>query len=129
MKIKNENILEIDGAAVVPDLSVSFNLKPIWLGHVALASIQLVFSGSSPTGTFKLQASCDPGQPNAQSEAQQYSGVSNWTDISSSSQAVTTSGNVIWNIADPGYQWVRVAWTATSGTGTVTKARSVTKGI
>jgi hypothetical protein len=129
MKIRNENLLEIDNTTSSPDLSASLNLKPIWLGRAALAAIQIVFSGSSPTGTFKLQASCDPGNPQSQSEAQQYAGVTNWTDVANSSNAVTDSGNLLWNISDPGYQWVRVVWTRTSGTGNITVARCVTKGV
>ena len=129
MKINNENILEINGAITNPDLSASLNLKPVWLGEVAIAAIQIVFTGTAPTGTFKLQASCDKGNPKASSETQQYAGVSNWTDVSSSSQAVTDAGNLLWNIADPGYQWVRVVWTRASGTGNITVARCTTKGV
>jgi hypothetical protein len=130
MKINNENILEIDGTSATVDLSSSANLKPIWLGHVAIAAIQLVFTGT-PAGSFKLQASCDKGNPSAASEAQQYSGVSNWTDVADSSETISAAGSLLWNIADPGYQWVRVVWTAT-GAGTtpvLTIARCVTKGV
>ena len=130
MKINNENILEINGVSSTPSLATSTNLKPIWLGYCAIAAIQLVFTGT-PAGAFKLQASCDKGNPTATSETQQYSGVTNWTDIDDSSETVSAAGNLLWNIADPGYQWIRVVWTA-SGAGTtpvLTVARCVTKGV
>ncbi len=129
MKINNENILVIDGVSTVPNLAASFNLKPIWLGHVAIAAIQVMFSGAAPTGSFKLQASCDAGNHRASGEANQYATVTNWTDVANSATAVSASGSVLWNIADPGYQWVRVVWTFTSGTGTVSSARCTQKGF
>jgi hypothetical protein len=129
MKINNENILEIDGVLTTPNLSASFNLKPIWLGHVAIASVQLTYGGLAPTGSFKLQASCDPGNPKASGESNQYATVTSWTDVANSATAVSASGSVLWNIVDPGYQWVRVVWTWTSGNGPLLSARCTQKGI
>ena len=70
-------------------------------------SIQVVISGT-PTGSLKLQASCDaafsgvPGLPTV------------WTDVANSSTNVTAAGSVIWSITEPGYNWVRVVYTDTS---------------
>ncbi|MEZ0208595.1 MAG: hypothetical protein ACAH17_00255 [Candidatus Paceibacterota bacterium] len=129
MRIKNEDILDIDGTRATVSLAASANLKPLWIGQSALAAIQLIYTGT-PAGNFKLQGSCDPGQPNAQSEAQQYAGVSNWTDVTSTT-TISAAGSTMYNIADPGYYWVRVVWTATGAGSTpvLTQARCVTKGI
>lgn len=128
MRVNNENILELDGAAVSGDLTASANYKPLWLGNVVNYSIQLVFTGTLG-GNFKLQASCDKGSPNSASEAQQSSGVTNWTDVADSAFTVSAAGNVMWNVRNTGYEWVRVAWTATSGAGTLTSARCKIKGF
>jgi len=128
MRINNEDILEIDGVRIEPDMGASFNLKPIYLGHIADFSIQLIFSGS-PVGSFKLQASNDAGRISANSEPNQYAAVTNWTDILGSSQSITASGDHTWTGKGAGYLWVRVVYTRVSGTGTLTSARSNLKGV
>lgn len=124
MRIANETLFT--APAVSQDMVASFFLRPAWLGHICNYSIQLVFTGS-PVGTFKLQGSDDPGSPNA-GEGAQANGVTNWTDIAASSQAIAAAGNILWDVANCGYNFVRVAYTATSGTGTVTSARINVKG-
>lgn len=92
---------------------------PMFLRHIDTYSIQIVTSGATVTGTFKLQASNDdPTIPQAGYPA---ASSMNWTDVDSSSQTVTTAGSVVWNALGAGYQWVRVVWTE-SGTaaGSVT---------
>jgi len=128
MRINNEDLLEVDGVRATKDMASSFNLKPLYLGHVANYAIQLVFTGS-PVGTLKLQVSNDPGKPDAGSEAQKYADVTNWTDLGNSSQAISASGDHVWTVENAGYTWVRAVYTATSGTGTLTHARANTKGI
>lgn len=123
MRIANEDLLN----GVLPDMVGSFNLRPVWLGHICNYSIQLVFTGS-PVGAFKLQGSDDPGQANG-GQTPQAKGVTNWTDITSSSQSVSAAGNIMWDVANAGYNWVRVAYTVTSGTGTLTSARANVKGV
>lgn len=121
MRINTETILaDFD----VTDLSGNCVGGHSWLGHAVDYSIQLVFTGS-PVGTFKLQASIDP-----------YSGsnptgdtITNWTDVTDSDQAITAAGNHMWNVENAGYTWVRVIWTVTSGTGDLTVARIMTKGV
>lgn len=128
MRVNNENLLEIDNVAQSYDMSSSFNMKPIWLGHIANYSIQIFFSGT-PGGNFRLQASCDPGKPNAASEAEKYNGVVNWTDVADSAFTVSAAGDVMWDVQNTGYEWVRVVWTQTSGSGSVTSARAKVKGV
>lgn len=129
MRINNEDILEIDGIRSTPSLSTSVNLKPLYLGSVVNYAIQLAFTGT-PAGNFKLQVSNDLGNINAQSEAQQYAGVTHWSDVADSAFTVSAAGDVMWEVENSGALWVRVVWTAT-GAGTtpvLTYARCNTKG-
>lgn len=109
------------------DVSVSQNSVGYWLDQVYGIAIQAEFAGS-PVGSVELQGSCDrgtylmPGQP--PSEA----GVVNWTTIKDSPQAVTGAGPVVWNYNGVFYKWIRLHYTATSGTGTVTVTVN-TKGV
>jgi hypothetical protein len=128
MRVNNENLLEVDGEPQETDMSASFDMKPVWLGHIAQYAIQLVFTGT-PQGNFKLQASCDPGLPNAQGEAVKYSTVVNWTDIADSAATISAAGDLTWNAENVGYEWVRVVWTQTGSSGTLTSARCKVKGV
>jgi len=123
MRISNENI-----QSAATDMAQSFNMRAIYLGHIAQYAIQLVFTGA-PVGTFKLQCSNDAGKPNAESKAEQSASVVNWTDIASSSSAISVAGNITWNAENVGYLWVRVVYTRTSGTGSVTVANANMKGV
>lgn len=116
MRVNNENMLLVDGVAVNGSLATSKNFKPVWLGHICNFSIQLTFTGT-PAGNFKLQASNDPGQPNAASEVQQSASVTHWTDVANSSTTVSAAGDVMYDYQNAGFTWVRVSWTAT-GAGT-----------
>lgn len=124
MRIMSENI--IPGGAV--SLAASSNLQALWIGHVAMAGFQFVVTGT-PVGTLKLQVSCDEGAVNSQSIVNQTARVTNWTDLAGASVAVSAAGTYVLNIVDPGYHWVRVVYTASSGTGSLTSARINTKGV
>lgn len=128
MRVANENLLVIDGAAATTSLGASLNMRPIWLGHIANYSIQIFFSGT-PSGTFKLQISNDVGQPQASGDAQKYNGVSNWTDVADSSISVSAAGDVAWEVQNSGSEWVRVVYTRSASTGTITSARAKLKGV
>lgn len=98
------------------DLSTaSITTSAIGVNHVYGFSIQIVFTGS-PVGVFKLQASND--------EVEEYASVdaNTWDDITGSEISVTTADAITWNHEDVFFRWVRVVWTKTSGTGTITKA-------
>jgi len=127
MRVNNEDLLVINGEPAPSDMSVSINMRPIWLGHIKDYSIQLVFTGA-PVGEFKLQASNDLGMPASAGDSQKYVGVDNWTDVEGSDQAISAAGNHMYQVQNAGYNWVRVVYTATSGSGTLTKARSYCKG-
>jgi hypothetical protein len=55
-------------------------------------------------------------------------GLSTWSDVPLTSQAVTTDGSILWFGNGLAYRWVRVVWTRTSGTGTLS-GRYQTKGV
>jgi len=75
------------------------------LNQMLMCSIQAVWSGSSPSGTLKLQISNDD---------------SNWTDYSGSSQSVSgNTGSIMWNMSATPFPWIRVVYTAVSGTGSL----------
>jgi hypothetical protein len=123
MRIKNE---EIDFASM--DLAASITSNPISVEHIVNYAIQLVFTGS-PVGTFKLQASLDEGRPSSSSESSRSFKITNWTDIANSSQAISAAGDIMYNVENAGYNWVRVVYTRSSGTGTLTVARANVKGV
>lgn len=93
------------------------------LDFMALGAIQAVFTGS-PVGTLKLQISTDNVPAPTLGSANMASNVVNWSDYTGSSVAVTTSGNFVWNLSFIGYRWIRLAYTKTSGTGSLTVTAS-----
>jgi hypothetical protein len=105
----------------------SFNMRAIWLGHICNFSIQLVFTGT-PNGVFKLQCSNDPGMPDG-GQTPQDKGVVNWTDVLNSSQAITAAGSHVYQVENVGYNFVRVVYTQSSSTGSLTSARVNVKGV
>lgn len=77
------------------------------------AGIQAVWTGT-PTGTLKLQYSSDKGT------SEKGDGVTNWTDVTGSSQATGgAAGSHIWDV-QTGARWLRVVYTFSSSTGTLT---------
>lgn len=125
MRVSNIDILAADGSA---SLGGNWTSGAIWLGHIANYAIQLTFTGT-PTGTFKLQASCDPGLNVNPTQVVQQSELTHWTDIADSSQAVSAAGNHMWTVQNAGYNWVRIVYTRDSSTGTLTDARVYVKGV
>jgi hypothetical protein len=102
--MKFANVKVITDAA----MSASFNSAPILLDQIYGFSFQSIFTGS-PNGTFKLQCSNDDVQLDSQ--------VSNWTDIAGTAQAITAAGSLLYNVNYAFYMWVRVVYTASSGSG------------
>lgn len=87
---------------------------PIYLEHQFGFALQAVYTGT-PTGTLKLQASCDEGTND------NGAGVTNWTDISGATAALAgAAGNSFFNISDVHYKWARLVYTRTGGVGTLT---------
>lgn len=129
MRVKNENMLQIDGTDSSPSLASTWTSKPLWLGHIVNYSIQLVFTGT-PNGTFKLQVCNDLGEINSASEVMQANKLVNWTDYSNSEQAITEAGDHTYEVMESGHNWVRVLWQPSGvSSGTVTSARAYLKGV
>ena len=130
MRVKNEDLLTVDGVMATKSMGATFQLPATWLGHIDNYSIQLVFTGT-PIGTFTLQASNDVGNlPNGTGiQSDQVARLINWTTIPDSAQAITGAGDHMYNYRNAGYNWIRVVYTATSSTGTLTSARAYVKGI
>lgn len=100
---------------------------PVGLYQIFGYTIQLVFTGT-PTGSFSLQASADPYYNNPSSSQ----APTNWTTIANSTFSVNAAGNVMWNVADVGYNWVQVVYTDTSGglsSAVITVAEMNIKGV
>jgi len=119
MRILNEILLD-EG-----DASGNLTSRHGLLAHMIGFSIQAVISGTA-AGTLKLQGSSDP-VPDSQFNVATFP-VSNWTDIADSSEPVTGTGTIEYNVRSVFYNWVRVVYTSSSGTGTMT-IRFNTKGF
>jgi hypothetical protein len=98
----------------------SISSNPINLNQKYGFSIHSLFTGS-PVGTLKIQGSNDVGTDGI------GSGVSNWSDIPGAIFSVTASGDAMFNLDATYYNWARLYYTSTSGTGTLT-ARLNSKG-
>src|SRR5690349_16244487 len=128
-RIVNVDLLKYNGAAVSSSLAASVNYQPVWIGHLEHFAVQAAYTGT-PNGTFKLQASNDPGLINSQSQPNQSSGVTHWTDVADSDIVVAAAGNFMVNFQNAGFEWIRLVWTA-AGAGTtpaLSMARVVGKG-
>jgi hypothetical protein len=119
MRLLNEVLLNAG------DASVNFQTPHGLVAYVFGYNIQLIIAGT-PVGVVSLQGSSDP-VPEANFKVPSFT-VANWTDIAGSSQNVTGAGTLDYNMADSYYNWVRVIYTSTSGTGTIT-VRLNTKGF
>jgi hypothetical protein len=119
MKFKQNNLITNQA------MNTNMVSPPEPLVTVYAYAVQAYYTGT-PTGTFKLQASCDPISINSNANS-----PVNWTDIINSNYAVAASGNYMWNVVDCAYNWVRLVYTDTSG-GASTAVLNVninTKGV
>ena len=123
MKVRNDDLLgNLDGV----DLTANIVSEPIWVGHIANIALQISYSGASIAGNFKLQGSCDK-----QAVRVADSTVAVWSDLSGTTSAAAASGgDVLWNLENIGYSFVRLVWTDTStSSGSIDTARTMTKGV
>jgi hypothetical protein len=130
MRISNDSLskLNVDISTTPVSLGASFNLDPVWLGHIVNYSIQLVFTGT-PEGTWSLQASNDMGVEDRNNGGWNGNGVTNWTTIDDSQAGISEAGSAMWTVENCGYRWVRVVYTRTASTGSLTVAKFNCKGI
>jgi len=75
------------------------------LGDLQLCGFQITFTGSNVAGTLVLQGSVDG---------------TTFFDYPNSSQSVSSSTGVIYDLNPSGLRYFRVKWTYTSGTGNIT---------
>jgi hypothetical protein len=129
MRIANDSlsVSDVDVSTTAVSMGTSFNSDGFYLGHIVNYSIQLVFTGT-PNGTFMLQCSNDKGIEDKVG-GWNAAGVTHWTDITGSDQPITGSGDLAWSVENAGYRWVRLVWTRSSSTGSLTSARVNAKGI
>lgn len=77
-------------------------------------AVQVYWTGTTPIGTFDLQASNDD---------------TNYTSLLSAPIAVTgNTGSIMIDVAKRGYGYIKVIYTRTSGTGTITVQVNATQG-
>lgn len=109
-------------------MNANINSPAVPLVNIFGYAIQAVYTGT-PNGVLKLQASAD-SFPYAQVSPQPPT-PQNWTDITGTSQTISSSGIFMWNIDGAYYNYVRLVFTDSSG-GTSTAVLNVTvncKGI
>lgn len=86
---------------IAGDMSGNVTSPSQQLTFMVACCIQAVFTGT-PVGTLILQVSNDN---------------TNWTTYTGSSATVNGAGNFAWLLADIGYPWIRIVYTAGSSTG------------
>lgn len=112
------NVSQILAAAAMTGTSV-VNSNPIRLDQIYGFAIQAFWTGS-PTGTLKLQASCDSPPNHSQVSNGGPDTVTHWDDIVNSSYAIAgTSGTYTWNFNGAFFNYVRLVYTNASGTGSL----------
>lgn len=117
MRTANESLIRTNGSVNIPWIS-----DPILLSNISDYSVQLEYLTNG--AEFKLQASLDQGKPLAQSWTGEN--ITNWTDISLSVTQLTENGDILIDVAEASYRWVRVV---VGGTGVITAARFNIKGV
>lgn len=85
--------------------STSIDSVGFFLGDLNTYSVHITFSSSTLNGTLYLQASNDN---------------SDWPNISESQQSIVSGTSHLYSVQNAAYKYVRVSWTRTSGTGTIT---------
>lgn len=96
---------------ILNNTSMATDVTSIGYSASHLMSIQNVFSGS-PVGSIKLQSSND--------QVTTEDLITNWYDVEDSTKVVNGSGIGNYNIHDFAFKWIRIKYTATSGTGNIT---------
>lgn len=86
------------------------NGPAISLDMVVALSVHSV-STSTGVGTIKVQVSNDPPGSKA---------PSNWADLSGATISVTAASSLVLPKIDVSYQWCRLVYTKTSGSGSLT---------
>jgi hypothetical protein len=105
-------------APILSNVSLAANATstPIYLEQELMVSIQAVWTGT-PTGNFTIETSEDKGATNPDGS---ITGVTNYNTLENSSLAAGgASGSYTWRFSNVQSRWIRIKYTAASGTGTV----------
>lgn len=100
---------------VAADITTDPVGAPMDASYLFYTSVQGIITGSSPVGTIKLQVSNDHIMA---SNLAADTTPTHWSDLAT--VAVNATGNFLIPKTDLCYQWIRVIYVKTSGTGTVT---------
>lgn len=118
--MKPYNVPNLIPAGTVMNANITSKVQQVY--NTFVGAIQVVWTGT-PSGTFKLQASADPFESSIPGFP------SNWSDITGSSEVVSAAGNFMWNIQEPGYNWIQIVYTdASSGSSTAIITSSTANG-
>lgn len=109
----SKNILPSYKTVTSGDMSADITGTPTNIQYLDNICIQCVFTGS-PVGTLIVQGSATY-QQNPTTHVQTVAGT--WSTLTS--YAVTTAGDVLFDLNQLSFPWVRVIYTFTSGTGTL----------
>jgi hypothetical protein len=96
------------------DATTNPNSTPVNLENMSGFSVTAICT-SSATGTGKLQ--CHNGRSVIGDGSDLP--ASGWVDVAGSSQTVSSTA-ATWNVTNAFYRWMRVAYSNSSGTGTIT---------
>lgn len=95
------------------DMSGNLASNPISLYNIFGYNIYLVFTGS-PVGTFTILVSSDPFAGEATVPL-----PTNFILLDDSTLTVSAAGDIMYNVNICNYNWFKVVYTSTSGTGTL----------
>lgn len=99
------------------DDSIAWSSSPVPVDQIYTLAAQYVFSANTSAGTIKLQGSCDAyKQPLPISSQLPVT----WADVPSVTASVTAGAPGILSLNVVPYNWVRIVWTPSAGTGILT---------
>lgn len=104
------------------NMSTTLTSAPFSVYQVFGWSAQFVFTGS-PTGSLTVNVSNDPYS----TAGGGVTPPSNWSLLASSTEAISSAGNLIYNVDLAFYNWVQFVYTPSGGTGSLS-GRMNTKG-
>lgn len=96
--------------------NTSANLTAIPLQQKYSFSVIATFSDGSAAGTLKVQISND-APPFSGLQPEQFV-PTNWVDLASATVSVASGGTVVIPKTDISYQYMRLVWTRSAGSGT-----------
>lgn len=102
MKVNNQIIFTNQA------MNESFTSIPLQLNLMLFYAFQGIWTGT-PNGYFFLEGSCDANYPSS------GAAPSHWSTIGGSTVTVVAAGDFLINVANIGYNWVRLQYVDSSG--------------